>query len=267
MNSESTDQQGNIYIQQSFVQAQDLQSAGIEMEKSWSAVDDGKDCESCKKNEQAGWIPLNQAFPSGHQIPLAHAGCRCDLRIRRKKEETIKIATPTTPKKRIPFIVIAIIALVAFCIFCIIASFTMDAMGLIPTPAPTTIQPPATNTSLPPTQVSRCILATSQQIELLRQGIKAIEPNNDVLQGFAVRSNDFERVWFVSAEITGAGIEPKQAIGLWAMAGEPEFPTGVLSINGFALNFSDWFDGTKTEAQMTMFDDGAQEALTCAMNN
>lgn len=53
---------------------------------------------------------------------------------------------PTTPKKRLPFIVILLIALVAFCIFCIIASFTMDALGLIPTPTPSL---PPTNTSLP----------------------------------------------------------------------------------------------------------------------
>ena len=36
------------------------------------------------------------------------------------------------------------------------------------------------------------------------------------------------------------------------------------SVDGFALQFSDWGDGTKTDAQLYQFDDGAQEAIECA---
>lgn len=101
-------------------------------------------------------------------------------------------------------------------------------------------------------------------MEYLRNGIKQIQESNDVLQGFAVRSEDYERVWFVAAEITGPGIDPKEVVGLWAMSGELEFPTTVFSIDGAALEFSYWSDGTQAAPQLSMFDDGAQEVLSCA---
>ncbi len=76
-------EQANFYTQQNLETALQLQTAGIEIEKYWSGVGDD-DCEICKRNEAAGWIPLKQPFPSGHQRPLAHDGCRCDLMTRVK---------------------------------------------------------------------------------------------------------------------------------------------------------------------------------------
>lgn len=101
-------------------------------------------------------------------------------------------------------------------------------------------------------------------MEYIRAGIQGVQQSNDILPGFAVRSNDYERVWFVAAEITGPGIEPKQAIGLWAINGELDEPGIILSVNGFALEFTEYPDGSTTDAQTSQFDDGAQEALACA---
>jgi len=67
-------------------QAQRLQSAGLPMLKSWLTVGDDRVCELCAGNEAVGWIPVDDAFPSGHMHPLAHNCCRCCLLTRMKME-------------------------------------------------------------------------------------------------------------------------------------------------------------------------------------
>lgn len=171
-------------------------------------------------------------------------------------------------KKRLPLI-LGILA------FCCIAIVIFAALLPETTPAATpTIETVSTTGSSPiivdptqtlqPAQSSRCLPASPQQMEYIRAGIQGVQQSNDVLPGFAVRSNDYERVWFVAAEIIGPGIEPKQAIGLWAINGELDQPGIILSVNGFALEFTEYPDGSATDAQISQFDDGAQEALACA---
>lgn len=76
---------GNAYAEGSLIVMRDLQAAGIEMEKKWSTVGDDKVSEGCQENADAGWIGVEEAFPSGHQRPLRFPGCRCDLLYRRKE--------------------------------------------------------------------------------------------------------------------------------------------------------------------------------------
>ena len=76
---------GNAYSEANLMVAQDLQDAGVTMEKQWSTVGDGKVSDGCIENENKGWVGLNQAFPSGHQRPLRFPNCRCDMLTRRKK--------------------------------------------------------------------------------------------------------------------------------------------------------------------------------------
>lgn len=75
---------GNANLEGQMIVAQDLQDAGVEMEKAWSTVGDGKVSDGCKENEEQGWIGLTQPFKSGHQRPLRFPGCRCDLLTRVK---------------------------------------------------------------------------------------------------------------------------------------------------------------------------------------
>lgn len=76
---------GNAYAEGNLIVAQDLQDAGVTMEKAWSTVGDSKVTEECKANENQGFIPLMQEFQSGHQRPLRFPGCRCDLLTRIKQ--------------------------------------------------------------------------------------------------------------------------------------------------------------------------------------
>lgn len=76
---------GNAYEEGNMIVARDLQAAGLTMEKSWSTVGDSKVSAGCLENEAVGWIPLNDAFPSGHQNPLRFPGCRCEARYQTKE--------------------------------------------------------------------------------------------------------------------------------------------------------------------------------------
>jgi len=77
------DEAGTTYIQRQMSTAQWLQDEGLPMEKLWVSVGDDSVCDVCRSNEVAGWIRLDDLFPSGHDGPLAHPGCRCDLHSRR----------------------------------------------------------------------------------------------------------------------------------------------------------------------------------------
>lgn len=62
----------------------DMADTGLEMEMVWSTIGDGKVSEGCIANAAVGWIPVDQAFPSGHQHAPRFPGCRCAVLYRRK---------------------------------------------------------------------------------------------------------------------------------------------------------------------------------------
>lgn len=47
-------------------------------EKEWMAGG-ANPCEICEENEDAGFIALDAAFPSGHEHPTAHPSCECSV--------------------------------------------------------------------------------------------------------------------------------------------------------------------------------------------
>lgn len=55
------------------------QEAGIELLKEWLTVGDDAVSDDCQANEDAGPIPLDDAFPSGADAPPEHPNCRCDV--------------------------------------------------------------------------------------------------------------------------------------------------------------------------------------------
>lgn len=79
---------GNAYEAGAAIPVDDLQAAGIEMEKYWSSMGDERVSQGCRDNQAQGWIPVDQAHASGHMHPLRFPGCRCDELYRRKGDET-----------------------------------------------------------------------------------------------------------------------------------------------------------------------------------
>lgn len=70
---------GNAYESAALMQAQALQMAGLPMEKFWLTVGDDRVSDGCQENQDAGWIPIDEPFPSGDDRPLRFPGCRCAL--------------------------------------------------------------------------------------------------------------------------------------------------------------------------------------------
>jgi uncharacterized protein with gpF-like domain len=62
----------------------EMVAVGLEMEKQWSTVGDDRVSAGCRQNSQAGWIPVDEPFPSGHQHAPRFPGCRCAILYRRR---------------------------------------------------------------------------------------------------------------------------------------------------------------------------------------
>lgn len=73
---------GDAYEHGRQLAIEDLADAGVDVEKSWLALGDERVCEICGPNARAGWIASKRSFPSGHDRPLGHPGCRCDMSLR-----------------------------------------------------------------------------------------------------------------------------------------------------------------------------------------
>lgn len=78
---------GNAYEAGNEIVGKQLTQAGITLEHAWLTSNDSRVSDGCWANQQAGWIPFGQPFPSGHQRPLRHPGCRCTQLIRRVRDE------------------------------------------------------------------------------------------------------------------------------------------------------------------------------------
>lgn len=70
---------GDAYAQGELIVGRQLRDAGLRMEKRWLTAGDERVCPICVPNEAAGWIAIDDTFPSGHEAPTAHPACRCDI--------------------------------------------------------------------------------------------------------------------------------------------------------------------------------------------
>ena len=78
------------------------------------------------------------------------------------------------------------------------------------------------------------------------------------VRGVAVRSKDFDKVWMVAMEFKATGIDNQ--IGVWATNSLNAGGGLILAVDGMATNFTVWPDAAKTDAAITLFTDGVQEA-------
>ncbi len=114
-----------------------------------------------------------------------------------------------------------------------------------------------------PVASNRCEVVPGEIAYNLEQGL-TVTGGGTLRSVQAVRSNDYRRVWFVSGDLEGSGLEGEQ-IATWATNSlDPSQPAGFASVNSFALEFSNWTNGPDTDAQLSMDDDGAEESQECA---
>ncbi len=111
----------------------------------------------------------------------------------------------------------------------------------------------------------RCIAVSAAKIESILPLTAA--GGGTLRNAWAVKSSDFSKVWFLAAEMDfSGGGEGNGQIGVWA-TNDLEPVVGFFSVNGLALEFTDWADGPASDAQLSMSDDGASEAEACVKSN
>ena len=176
-----------------------------------------------------------------------------------------KTAKPKTKKKT--WLVIAGIVIL-LCLLIIIAMPTPENDKTNPVATVAAIQTQVAETEAPTlvVQNERCVPASAAQQDNILLGIKDEQESNGIASAWAVKSNDFDNVWMVAAEITGPSIEPKSVIGVWAIGGELDAPTLTMAVGGVANEFSTWPDGAGTSANVTIFSDGYDTAIECVLN-
>lgn len=64
-----------------------LEEQGLVYEMHWSTMGDANVSDGCQANEAAGWIRMDDLFPSGDNRPPRFPGCRCDLEFQRVEEK------------------------------------------------------------------------------------------------------------------------------------------------------------------------------------
>jgi len=138
----------------------------------------------------------------------------------------------------------------------------MEIGGTLPTQEVVSTLPSSTQEI-----ATRCVKASEAQLGIIQDGIKDVDNNNYVMSAWAVKSNDFNNVWMVAALIYGSGMEDGVGPGVWAISGDFESPGLILSVNGFAKEFSLYQDASQTDAQIMGYEDGVEDAIECAKMN
>jgi hypothetical protein len=78
----------------------------------------------------------------------------------------------------------------------------------------------------------------------------------------AVKSEDYKSVYFVSAHLAGHAEQGIDELATWST--NRLDPSGLIfAVDNVAQKYSDWGDGDKTDANLTMDDDGASLSKDC----
>ena len=114
----------------------------------------------------------------------------------------------------------------------------------------------------PTTVTGRCELVSSAVLNAIAEGL-TVTGGGTLRNGYAVKSDDFSKVYMVAADIQSTGMEGDGEIGVWATNSLDG--TGLIfAVDSFAKEFSDWGHGDTTDANITASSDGVAEAKECA---
>lgn len=117
---------------------------------------------------------------------------------------------------------------------------------------------------IPSVNTERCQPATAKQLDFINYAVGSLQASNYITGGWAVKSNDFENVYMVAVLIYGPSIEHGTGPAVFAVGGDPGSPHTWLSVDGFAKEFTELPDASKTDAEITISADGVKEVSQCA---
>lgn len=112
------------------------------------------------------------------------------------------------------------------------------------------------------TVTGRCERVSSAVLNAIAEGL-TVEGGGTLRNGYAVKSDDFSKVYMVAADIQGAGMEGDGEVGVWA-TNSLDGAGLIFAVDGLAKEFSDWGHGDTTDAHITQSSDGVAEAKECA---
>jgi ABC-type glycerol-3-phosphate transport system substrate-binding protein len=111
------------------------------------------------------------------------------------------------------------------------------------------------------TVTGRCEKVSSAVLNAIAEGL-TVTGGGTLRNGYAVKSDDFSKVYMVAADIQGAGMEGDNEIGVWA-TNSLDGAGLIFAVDGVAKEFSDWGHGDTTDAHITQSSDGVSEAKEC----
>lgn len=84
-----------------------------------------------------------------------------------------------------------------------------------------------------------------------------LEQDFTLRNAYIAGSEVHERVYFIAAELVGPG--SNGTVALWAHIGDPEGSGLTYSVDGYAVEFSDWGDVSTTKADVSQYDPPARK--------
>jgi hypothetical protein len=110
-------------------------------------------------------------------------------------------------------------------------------------------------------QQQSCRPASKALVAAIEQGL-TVTGGGKLRRAYIVRSNDFEKVYMVAADIQGDGLEGDDDIGVWA-TNSPKAEGLIYAVDSVAQEFSDWGDADKTDAAIDASAHGVDEGRAC----
>jgi hypothetical protein len=105
-----------------------------------------------------------------------------------------------------------------------------------------------------------CQDVSATKVTQISEGL--ISFGSEITNAQAVKSNDFDNAYFISAELEGPGVEGSGDIATW-VSNSLRPTESIYSVDGVAKEFSNWVEGDKTAASFSIGDHGAQESRDC----
>ena len=112
------------------------------------------------------------------------------------------------------------------------------------------------------TVTGRCEKVSNALLNAIAEGL-TVSGGGTLREGYAVKSNDFAKVYMVAADIQGTGMEGDAEIGVWA-TNSLDGSGSIFAVDGLAKEFSDWGDADTIDANITESSDGVSQAKECA---
>jgi hypothetical protein len=109
---------------------------------------------------------------------------------------------------------------------------------------------------------SRCVSVDESVVDAIAAGLGS--PGDSLRNAHAVRSNDYEQLYFVAAQMD-TSVYAEAIVGIWATDRIDDVGGMIFSANTAAGNFTDWDFYTPPVDDATPGLDGWSEAEACVM--